>query len=472
MGALLNLEIWQLAVLGVFGLGALGLAAINFRFTMFLAGAMLFLSAIGQQTTWNLRLVRTIITGLQQSRSTLYLAVGGLFLLAAIMHVQRLRVRSVSGIAILMLAIGMYGGFIRMVATDVPDGLASIGFAAVTLIPLALALPSLMRDWWDMYILPRVVAVVGMGWCGLCVLQFLANRRALTTGYLTQRFVGMTGNPQHAAAFLAFVTICCVFLVLNDPKRRYRFLWIGTAALSSVFLLWTASRTGVAMTLIGVMFCFYGRAGVGFLLLPVVAGVGLVAYQFLAGQRIDFDLERLTGGGQTRREAWQELLSDFVANPLFGNGGTGTKEAFRSEKSENSLLYGLATYGAGMGILILLLALVALVQCLKLLRLRRTAQAYQRRVVEFLIGVQAMFWAGSVFEGYIVGRVGAPIVFLMFFAAMTSRTIEMLEEELAAAQNEEAPVLEQGEELGVESDQNPYEDYGEESEGGVRPVAS
>lgn len=432
MGGFLGLEVWQLALLGVAALGAVGIAAVNFRFSMFLCGTLLFLSAISQQLTWNLLLVRTIITQFQQQRSSLYLATGGLLLLAAVMHVQRLRFRSTPLQSWLLLVIGVYAGLIRMLASDVADGLASIGFAAVTLIPLAVVPPSLIRSWWDMYILPRAVGVACLLWSSLCVVQFVVNRRALTTGYLTQRFVGMTGNPQHASAFLAFSLICCVFLVLNDPKTRYRLVWMGTAAIAAVFLLWTASRTGVAMAAIGVAACFYGRAGSAILLLPIVGGVGYTAYSFLAGQRVDFDVERFTTGGQTRAAAWQELLRDFTSNPVFGNGGTGVKSEFRAEKSENSLLYGLATYGAGMGMLVILLALASLLQIIKLVRVRRSMQPYQRRLVEYLIGMQAAFWGGSIFEGYIIGRVSSPIIFMMFFAAMASRAIELAAEEQAA----------------------------------------
>jgi hypothetical protein len=477
MGGILNLEIWQLAILGVGGLGALGLAAVNFRFSILLIAAMLFFTAISQQTTWNYLLVRTIITELQQQRSVMYLASGSLLLLAAVMHVQLLRVRSISLFAVVLAFSGLYAGLIRLLAADVAEGLQSVGFALVTLAPLMLVPPALIRDWWDMYILPRVVAVVALGWCGLCVLQFISNRRALTTGYLTQRFVGMTGNPQHASAFLAFAIICCVFLVLNDPLKRYRIIWIGTAAVAGVFLLWTASRTGVAMTAIGVLACFYGRAGAGAMLLPVVGGLGYFAYSFLAGERVDFDVERLAGGGQTRAHVWRELWGDFVSNPLFGSGGTGVKEMFRAEKSENSLLYGLATYGAGMGLIIVLMFFASLVQIVRLMRLRGGLVPYQRRLVEFIVGAQAMFWAGSVFEGYIVGRVSSPIVYMMLFAAMAQRTIEMAQEEINAARAAEdgwggQPQLDDAESESGQSDQSPYGEYDQGTDGDSRPVMS
>lgn len=439
MEGLLNLEIWQLGVLALLGAGAVGLAAVNFRFGLLMVGLMLFATSIGQQLTWNLRLVRTIITQLQQQRSPLYMAGGGLLLLAMAMHIQKIRWRSVSGLSLIMLMLGIYAGLIRMLATDIADGLASVLFVLVTLLPLAVVPASLIRDWWDMYALPRVIACIGLLWGGLCMVQFVVNRRALTTGYLTQRFVGMTGNPQHASAYLSFTIICCVFLVLNDPKVRYRMVWIASAAICSVLLLWTASRTGIAMTTIGVVACFYGRAGSGILLLPVVGAIGFAGYSFLAGNRVDFDLARLSGGGQTRSEAWRDLLQDFTNNPLFGLGGTGVKEGFRAEKSENSFLYGLASYGVGMGILIILFALTSMIHCLKLVRLRPSLQPYQRRLVEWLVGLHLAFWGGSMFEGYIIGRVSSPIVFMMIFAAIGQRVLELGREQVAADEYAELP---------------------------------
>ncbi|MFM9958828.1 MAG: O-antigen ligase family protein [Phycisphaerales bacterium] len=468
MGGLLNLDIWQLAVLGVGGVAALGLCAVNFRFSIMLVGLMLFFTSISTQTTWNLLLVRTIITNLQAQRSTMYLASGGLLLLCALMHSQRLKLKSINGFAVILAFSGLYAGMIRLFAADFGEGAQSVVFALATLIPLVLVPPALIRDWWDMYILPRVVAVVGAGWCGLCVLQFLANRRALTTGYLTQRFVGMTGNPQHASAFLAFVITCCVFLLLNDPKKRYRFVWMGTAALCSVFIIWTASRTGVAMTAIGVFACFYGRAGVGAMLLPVAGLVAFGAFKFLAGQRVDFDVERFTMGGQTRAGVWEELWQKFVDNPVYGTGGTGAQGGFRSEKSENSLLYGLAAYGGGMGLIIIAMFMASMKQVYDVIRARRGAQPYQKRVTEFALGTIAMFWAGSVFEGYIVGRVSAPIVYMMLFSAIAARAVDMIRQERAAEweiENDPNAAAaggdgygEYGEGSTADSEQNPYGD--------------
>ncbi len=436
MEQLLQLEAWQLGLLGLGVAVGLGLTALSFRFGIVLFGVFLFAAAIGMQLTWNLMLVRTIITQLQLQRSALYMASGGLLLLCGIFHLHNVRWGRVSGIGIMLLITGVYAGLIRMLASDFGEGAASIAFAAVTLFPLAFIVPSLIRDWDDMYTLPRVIGVVGGVWSLLCMVQFAVNRRALTTGYQTQRFVGMLGNPQHAATYLCFTVIICTFLLLNDPKSRYKLLWLGISAVSGVLLLWTASRTGIAMAAIGVAACFYGRPVFALALLPVAAAIGFAAFSYLSGEHIDFDVERLTGGGQTRAGAWRDLLQTIANEPFFGNGGTGSgvgKGGFRAEKSENSLLYGMASYGVGMGLIIIVFFLVTCVQILKLVRVRWRLSAPQRRFADLLIGCMSAFWAGSIFEGYVVGRVGTPLVFMGLFGAMASRLHELHREDVAYA---------------------------------------
>lgn len=456
MDSLLRLEVWQLAIVGLVAALGLGLAALNFRSGILFMAVMLFASSIATQLSWNMLLVRTIITQVQNNRSVMYLAAGGLLLLTAVFHVQRVRWRAIPGPSIAFLCIGLYAGMIRMLAQDFAEGAQSVMFALFTMIPLAIYPVSYVRDWWDMYILPRMIGMVGMVWCVLCLLQFVVNRKALTTGFLTQRFVGMLSNPQHAGAFLAFTVIACVFLTLNDPKRTYRALWMCTAAVSGVLLLWTASRTALGMAAIGVAACFYGRLGTGVILLPIIGGLGLFAYDFLAGQRVDFDLARLTLSSETREGAWRKLISDFQQEPFFGKGGTSAVgSGARAEKSENSLLYGMASYGVGMGLLIIVFAIVSALQCLKLIRLRGSLAGYQRRWVEFLLGMQGAFWAGSVFEGYIVGRVGAPIIFMMLTSALSYRAIELTNQEQAGELPADAQNTEGMEHVGTDG----YGDY-------------
>ena len=50
-----------------------------------------------------------------------------------------------------------------------------------------------------------------------------------------------------------------------------------------------------------------------------------------------------------------------------------------------------------------------------------------RTLVDLIIGVQVMYFAGAVFEGYVMARVGAPLMFLLIFSGMGAALISMLD---------------------------------------------
>ncbi len=57
-------------------------------------------------------------------------------------------------------------------------------------------------------------------------------------------------------------------------------------------------------------------------------------------------------------------------------------------------------------------------------RLKPSMIPSDRRLVDLIVAGNCMYFAGSMFEGYIISRVSAPLVILMMFGAMGSRLIQ------------------------------------------------
>ena len=113
-------------------------------------------------------------------------------------------------------------------------------------------------------------------------------------------------------------------------------------------------------------------------------------------------------------------MQSIGQNPLIG---TGVAERGLTGGSENSLLFGTATFGLGMGFLILVLMSISAVIVVRLWRYRRYMDPFARRITDLIVAANLMYFGGSIFEGYILARVGSLLVFLLIFGAMGTRML-------------------------------------------------
>lgn len=414
-----GLSIGLAMVLGLIGAAALLLAVVRFRFALLFVGAMLFISALGVPLDFSKNLIRLWILPMQAARSQLFLGAALFLIAAAAVNVARLRFGRISGPAVMATLIGFYAGMVRLVSGFPEDGMASMVFAVITIPIVAIVVTSLIDEWDDFYRPLRIIALTSVVWVGGVGVQFVIAWKKLVVQHGLSRFHGLLANPQHAAVFTSVVCITCLFLLLNDPKQRYKPLWAALAGINGIFVLWTGSRTGLGMLGIGLMSVLYARIGRAILLLPVVGLVGLLAFNFLMSSNIEFDLEGLVSRGDTRSAVWRRMLEEISANPLFGVGLP------KDIPSENSFLFGMASYGVGMGFLLFLTVVVVGVQVLGLWRRKRMFPIRERRLIELLTGFYAMYFAGAMFEGYMIARVSTSLVFLLIFGAIGTRLAAM-----------------------------------------------
>lgn len=409
MGAMAVLAAVALAIMVV----------IRVRSALIVLGLMLFVGALAipAEAAKDVASTTTWLTPLQTQRSLVYLFCGCLLTLCTLIHIGQIRVASVSGLGLLLLLVAGYAGLINCYHLGLVEGMVTVISAVLTIGSLSVLLPSLVNSWDDVCSLLRVIVWVSVAYAIAVVIQLGINRTPLVAPNAF-RFQGISGNPQFVAVLLAVALTTTVFLLMNDQQKRYKGLYIALTCLNVVLLGWTGSRTGTLMTIIGLTSVLYTRMGSTILFAPfVVAGVaGLI--QVMESMGIRLGLDRLASTSDTRSAVWMALLDNALQNPVFGAGAKGAGAA------ENSFLLATASFGFGSLITLLLLVAGVIVQSGRLLFVRGRMDPASRRVGDLQIGFFAAYFAGSMFEGYIIARISVMLPLFMIFAAITTRLLE------------------------------------------------
>ncbi len=365
------------------------------------AGMLLFAS-MSLPLTWDDRINPTVWLPIQQIRSQLFLASGVAGLIVIAFQSERFRGKKQSLSVWALVLAGFYAAMLRFVHEGPSEGVFSVIFSFCTLIPLMATAMMVIDEIHDFPLLLRTVAFVNTIWIFMVLVQVAVNPKYITMGN-EFRFVGILANPQHTGALMAFLCVIVLWLLLND-RRKFRIFYLALLGINGLFLLWTGSRTGLGMAIIGVSAVLYTKAGRAILLLPLVAIITYVGLKVMIGvMGVDFGFERLASTANTRDYAWWKLYTTGMENPLFG---VGTLE---SEKSENSWLFGFAAFGIGMLALTVIFAFLAAWESLRLVRTRFWLPTYLRSYPDLIVGFIAMYFAGAVLEGYIISRVSAAL---------------------------------------------------------------
>jgi hypothetical protein len=359
------------------------------------------------------------------ARAELYLTFGCILMCAVLIHVGVMSFKHLPLQGVLLLGINMFAGLLEMHHRTPLEGVQRVLFSFATIGPLLVLIPSLLElDGNNFLRLFRTMGFMGSLWCLAVLIQIPLDRNQLIlTG--SNRFTGMLGNPQGAAVYLGPMASVLTWLCLNEPQKKFRLLWIASTGLMVIFLVWTGSRTGMLMYMFGLTGILYARAGRAIFFLPIV-GAGVVGlFQILTSFGIDlgYGLDRLTSGTDTRTEIWLVLLEDALSSPLLGMG-EGRKGGV-----ENSYLLAWVVYGPLMLGAMLLLMVASGIQCLRLMAVRSRLDPTQKRIVDFIVAFDAMYFAGAMFEWYILARADFTIPLWCVMAAMTERLIRIGKEQ-------------------------------------------
>ena len=365
-------------------------------------------------------LIETLFTPIQLHRNFVYIFAGLLCYCAILAHAGKFNKSTINIIGGMLVAIAAYAGFGRIINGFTDVGLLSIGLALLTLVPLSLVAPNLLMTRDQIFAMLRIVLVSMCIWLGMNAVQYLVNPGVLYPS-ASGRFQGLTGNPQFASVLLAFSCVTCTWVAVNDPLKLVRLISVAAAALMGVCLLWTASRTGFGMAVLGMGIIFASRIGQLIIVLPFVAVFGFLAMQFLTGDGINIDTSRLVSTQNTRGFGWAALVRTFFEHPLFGTGNPN-----RSGASENSYLLSIAAFGIFMGFIVIALMTACALTALKLFTRRRYEDKQGKAFTDLVIAGFAMYFSGALLEGFIVARVHSATVYLLIFGTIGSRLLVTL----------------------------------------------
>jgi len=385
------------------------------RAAMWTIAGLLFFSSLAGQDKEVDSLARTWLRPLQVMRKDFYLGFGLLTLLAVLAHRRGATVKNPPIQGVLLLGMNLFAGILDIYHQGPLEGVQRVVFMTATIGPVLMMAPLLMGEGENFLPMLRMVGTTGALWAGACCVQFGLDRSQLVLPG-SSRFTGMLGNPQGTAVYLGPMCTVLTWLILNETRRRLRWVWMLSTGAMLIFLIWTGSRTGALMYIFGITGVLYARLGRAILLVPVVVAAVYGAFQLLVGMGVDigYGADRLLSGQDTRTEIWMVLMQDALQAPLFGLGGQ------RQGGVENSLLLGWVIYGPLMLLFMLVYMALSGFICLRLLANRRRMSPSHRSLADLVIGFNAMYFAGSMFEWFIMARVDSTHVLMVLFGSIAT----------------------------------------------------
>jgi hypothetical protein len=365
----------------------------------------------------------TWVKPIQEYRAELFLATSSFLFLTMLAHIGKVRFNNIPVQGAMLLAIQLLSGFLRFSHGEPAEGAKSLVFAIVTMLPILALLPVALDEWDDWRIIIRAIGFACVLWAGATFVQVLINHRELQVGYQS-RFSGLLGNPQGCGLYMAPMTFSLLWLLGNDKVKKYWLLWLGTLSVMIVYSMWTGSRTCIIVTACGALFVLYSRIGRFVLILPILGVLMIGVYQIAISLGLSTAaVERLASTQNTRGGSWEILMQDFFLNPVFGIGFSQTRA------NENSYLLAFVAYGFGCGILVLVFLFYSLYLMARLWTYRAKVPVQHRQIVDLILGFNAAYFLGAIFEWHIVSRMEGNITYMMIFSVLANRLMVKVDRE-------------------------------------------
>ncbi|MBD2609702.1 O-antigen ligase domain-containing protein [Nostoc punctiforme FACHB-252] len=299
--------------------------------------------------------------------------------------------------------------------------LALITFGAIVLM-FKLGPSRWLQDERNFHLSVWSLAMAGVIFAIACAYQARFNMSAMT--FVQGRFLGTTGNSQHAAALLAGTVPCFMFLIESRKKWDWiKALWIAILLVVAYFLFLTGSRTGAIMGISSILFFYRNKAG-SLLRLGLFIGVLLgVIFWFISPDAISENTSvsnRFISGGNTREGAWAGMWNGFVSNPFFGSPLYGGRLVF----GENSWLAAGDTTGLMGFIPIVMMGLGCLKMMFELHKLTNTKPTYFLHSSTVIAGLAGLL-VGSFSEAILLGNLSFPVFSLLMYLSLGKYLLDL-----------------------------------------------
>lgn len=391
---------------------------------MLLIGMIMFTGFAVQVDQLGNQCNHTWLEPLQVYRAQMYLGFGTLMFVGLMVHISKARLNTMPTQGLFLLTIQIVSSMLKFYHDGAADAAQTLVFSLVTMPPVMLLLPMMLKDWSDWTQVIRAIALTGLLWGGATSVQVLLNHHELILGW-QDRFTGMLGNPQGCGLFMAPITVATMWLILNDNEKKYRPLWFGILGMMLTFSLWTGSRTCVAVTSLGMLFVLYSKLGKMVLFLPIILGLFYGVFQLALALGLSADaVGRLGSTQDTRGVVWGVLFEDAFENPILGSGFKGTRA------NENSYLVAFGAYGFSVGLLVLALTAYSFALMMKVIRYRRLLPPGHKQIADLILGFNAMYFGGAMFEWYIISRLEGMVIYMLIFSTITKAMLDKLDAEV------------------------------------------
>ena len=231
------------------------------------------------------------------------------------------------------------------------------------------------------------------------------------------RLYATTSNPQAVATIFALTLPCVCYLIVRDgAKKSERMVLTCLGAIMAVMLVWTGSRTGMLMTVLGLGLLFRTRIS------RMAIVVGLLAVMTLGLMQVFTDTsdsaERLLSTEDTRTAKWLALMEKFAQNPMVGRPDgdyVGT---------ENSYLLIAAQTGT-IGLFFLTVAIVASGYLVYRLQKARHLLGPHAMLVDLLVSGIVAVGVCAVFEGILLAMITFHLFFIYIYFGIAAFVLEV-----------------------------------------------
>jgi hypothetical protein len=274
----------------------------------------------------------------------------------------------------------------------------------------------------------KSIAVAGLIFVVANSFQFLINRQAIT--FVQGRFLGTTGNPQHAGVLLAATIPCLMFLIQKLPRWNFaKFLWVVTLIITLYFLLLSGSRTGLIMGAVSILLFYRNNGGAWIRVILFLAIAAALIVPFLGADSlsssstgIDANVsDRFTSTNNTREGAWNSMLGTFMDNILFGYSlGQGGRLGY----GENSWLAAGAALGLVGFIPMMMMGWESVKMIWQLNQLSNRNSYYFFQASAVIAGLGSML-IGSCFEAFLLGNITFSLMAFLTYLMMGGYLLEV-----------------------------------------------
>jgi hypothetical protein len=272
----------------------------------------------------------------------------------------------------------------------------------------------------------RSISIVGLIFVVANTYQYVLNPQAVT--FVHNRFLGTTGNPQHAAVLLAATIPCLMFSIQNLPRWNFiKLTWLAVLVAVLYFLLLTGSRTGLLMGAISILLFYRNNGGAWLRIILFVAVSVALVLPFLeidtlgATSGIDASVStRFISTENSRQGAWNGMWSAFSDNILFGAPLRGD----RMGNGENSWLSTAANLGLVGFIPMLMMGWESLKLIWQINQLGNRDSYYFFQSSVVIAGLGSML-VGSVFEAFLLGNITFSLLAFLIYLLMGAYLVEV-----------------------------------------------